>query len=482
MFDRLVEAQRLLREEFESSRDAGSGSGLSDADLAERVEAAQRVANMAHAVQVQRVAQYAAREDVRCEDGTVGQQDRGLGHVSAFAAGVVGPKLGLSPAGADRKVHLSARLASRFVPTLEVMGAGELDDYRASVLVAELADAAPEVAAMVQKQVLPKAPTWTAGQLRAAVRRVLARLDPDALRQKVERNRAERGAWTRPGEPGVTEWLAVLPNETSAQCWAAVDELARRYRADGDARTLQQARADAMADLMLGNASVATTVVFTVPVAAPTLPGTPGTMAGTTGSSRGGLTPLGLPAPGTSGEQQEPIAVDRQVPVRDAPVWDVTGDQVSADVLPVVEVPGVGEVPAQVLRQIAAAFGTKALLALCDWQSGTLASETCEVYRPPPWLQRLVRSRDGTCRFPGCTIQAARCDIDHVIAHPRGPTEEPNLMCLCRHHHRLKQQERWQVSMTLDGVVTWTTPVGDQYATWPVDHLGVRDVTPGLAC
>jgi hypothetical protein len=146
------------------------------------------------------------------------------------------------------------------------------------------------------------------------------------------------------------------------------------------------------------------------------------------------------------------------------------------DTLPVVEVPGVGEVPGEVVRQIAGAFGTRALLALCDWQSGTLASETCEAYRPPPWLERLVKSRDGTCRFFGCTVAASRCDVDHVVSHPRGPTDVANLMCLCRHHHRLKQQDRWRVSMTPDGVVTWTTPVGDQFTTWPVDHLGVRDL------
>ncbi|WP_091762149.1 HNH endonuclease [Pedococcus cremeus] len=146
------------------------------------------------------------------------------------------------------------------------------------------------------------------------------------------------------------------------------------------------------------------------------------------------------------------------------------------DALPVIEVPGVGEVPGEVVRQVAAAFGTRAVLALCDWQSGSLASETCDAYTPPAWLKRRVRARDGTCRFFGCTVPAARCDVDHVLAHPRGPTEEPNLMCLCRHHHRLKQQERWRVTMTEGAVVTWTTPVGDQFTTWPVDHLGVRDM------
>jgi hypothetical protein len=134
-------------------------------------------------------------------------------------------------------------------------------------------------------------------------------------------------------------------------------------------------------------------------------------------------------------------------------------------------------VPGEVVRSIAAAFGTKALFALCDWQSGTLACEACEAYRPPAWLDRLVKARDGTCRFPGCTVRAARCDVDHVIAHPRGPTEQANLMCLCRHHHGLKQQPRWAVRMTPEGVVTWTTPIGDEFTTWPVDHLGVRVLT-----
>ena len=76
------------------------------------------------------------------------------------------------------------------------------------------------------------------------------------------------------------------------------------------------------------------------------------------------------------------------------------------DVLPVIEVPD-GRVPGEVVRQIAGAFGTQAVLALCDWQSGALATETCQAYRPPAWLERLVTTRDGTCRFFGCTVPAA---------------------------------------------------------------------------
>lgn len=116
MFDRLTEVQRLLAEEFADS--TGGGSRLSDPELVQRVEAAQKVANLTFAVPAVRMAQYAAREDVFLEDGTVGQRDRPLGHVSEFAAGVVGPALGLSPAGADAKVRVAARLAGVMRGTL----------------------------------------------------------------------------------------------------------------------------------------------------------------------------------------------------------------------------------------------------------------------------------------------------------------------------------------------------------------------------
>lgn len=39
-----------------------------------------------------------------------------MGHVAEFASGVVGPRLGLSPAAADATVGVAARMASVMVP------------------------------------------------------------------------------------------------------------------------------------------------------------------------------------------------------------------------------------------------------------------------------------------------------------------------------------------------------------------------------
>lgn len=50
-------------------------------------------------------------------------------------------------------------------------------------------------------------------------------------------------------------------------------------------------------------------------------------------------------------------------------------------------------------------------------------------YRPSSKLQRFVRCRDLTCRFPGCDAPAEVCDIDHAIAYPVGPTHPSKLRC-----------------------------------------------------
>ncbi|GAA3170608.1 hypothetical protein GCM10010467_00490 [Actinocorallia glomerata] len=56
----------------------------------------------------------------------------------------------------------------------------------------------------------------------------------------------------------------------------------------------------------------------------------------------------------------------------------------------------------------------------------------------PARLRDAIIFRDGTCQAPGCTIPAQRCDLDHRLPYPTGPTSGPNLQALCRRHHRIK--------------------------------------------
>jgi hypothetical protein len=72
-----------------------------------------------------------------------------------------------------------------------------------------------------------------------------------------------------------------------------------------------------------------------------------------------------------------------------------------------------------------------------------------------------------TCRFPGCRHPAHRCDIDHSIPYPQGPTSADNLCCRCRHHHRLKHHSTWTIHHGENSTLTWTSPTGRHYTTQP---------------
>jgi len=64
------------------------------------------------------------------------------------------------------------------------------------------------------------------------------------------------------------------------------------------------------------------------------------------------------------------------------------------------------------------------------------------------WLALVAR--DGGCRWPGCTIPATWCDVDHFVPWEHGgETNLDNLWLLCRHHHT----ERHRPGVVLTGTV-----------------------------
>jgi hypothetical protein len=83
-----------------------------------------------------------------------------------------------------------------------------------------------------------------------------------------------------------------------------------------------------------------------------------------------------------------------------------------------------------------------------------------------------VRSRDLTCRAPGCDHSAFDCDVDHTIAyHDGGWTHASNLKALCRKHHLLKTFGGWRDKQLPDGTVIWLLPDGRTYVTTPGSAL-----------
>ncbi|WP_115788171.1 HNH endonuclease signature motif containing protein [Arthrobacter silvisoli] len=89
-------------------------------------------------------------------------------------------------------------------------------------------------------------------------------------------------------------------------------------------------------------------------------------------------------------------------------------------------------------------------------------------YRPNEDLRRLLRARDSRCRFPGCGIKASELDLDHTLdAAFGGPTDAGNLAGLCRRHHMLKHHSGWSVRQAGSGVLEWTSLTGRRYTDQP---------------
>lgn len=85
----------------------------------------------------------------------------------------------------------------------------------------------------------------------------------------------------------------------------------------------------------------------------------------------------------------------------------------------------------------------------------------------PPALRRALAARDRGCRFPGC---GARRFVDaHHIEHwaHGGPTSLPNLIHVCRHHHRLLHEGGYTVDRHKDGRFTFRRPDGRRIAACP---------------
>src|SRR5579859_7426871 len=212
----------------------------------------------------------------------------------------------------------------------------------------------------VVERVLPRAPSQTVGEFGSAVRGTVLRMAAANAAARCERARADRGLSWRAAPDGMTDVWARLPAEQAAAAMARVDADARTVL-PGDPRTVAQRRADAFVTRLLGTAT-ATVIADDTSTAA-------------TGVVCGGL-PGGL-AP------QVFVAFSTLTGADDQPG----------------ELAGYGPIPAALARALA--FDpTGTWRGVLTDHSGALLDTGRRTYRPPAALDRFVRTRDRTCRFP----------------------------------------------------------------------------------
>ena len=291
----------------------------------------------------------------------------------------------------------------------------------------------------------------------------------------------------------MSTWTISLPVAQSSTLWAAVDGLANEYVKATAGLKVGQARVEALVDLVMANAEVRTTIELVAPIGAgprPRIDEGPLDLrdepehelpAAFGGPQRQGVAgnPDSDSGLGVSGHVG---ATDCCASRRDsADLWAAvrasTGTLMDSDndvwfVSGLTEVPTHGSLLPETVVELLSDPDITLRVAWSDPVTGAIRSQDPQAYRPNAAVARQVRSRDGTCRFPGCGQPARRTQIDHVVPAPVGPTEPPNLMCLCASHHRFKHHGGGSVDLTPEGICTWTAPDGRTHTTWPMDRHG----------
>lgn len=310
---------------------------------------------------------------------------------------------------------MAVDMASKLPQTLDALEKGDIDFYKARVLYDKTVPLSADLAVQVEERVLVKAPNQTGAQMRQLTNRVVMRVDPEGHRDRAERRKAQRCTGLDRLDEGMARFWAFLPGELATKCYERVSQIAEAVRTPTDPRTLDQIRADVVADLLLatrdGASSVKTEVYVTISAA----------------------TLMGL------SEQPGELA-------------------------------GYGPITADVARELAADATWRRLLT--EPVTGEPLEFGTSTYRPPAKLRRFVWTRDRTCRFPGCMRPSHKSDLDHTVPFPLGPTSAANLGVFCRYHHRVKHRSAWETSQPIPGRFHFRSPAGKTYVREPEPVLG----------
>jgi hypothetical protein len=361
------------------------------------------------------------------------------------------PALRCSPnAMGNRLAH--ARALAAQPQLLGLVGSAAISPWAARNVVTHLEGLEPELAARVVAEVADRIDrrrasgrcSFTSAEVNRVARAARLRVAPEAEAQARARAFARRRVVVQPAADGMATLITELAEVDAHRIHRRLGALARAMKADGEAageaepRTLDQLRADLLVDVVLNETSRA--------CEEPDEPGSGTSLAAGTSSDwpRATAAPseaLGAAGPTSAATSVSPSgsasADDPLRPQRPGP--DISVIISMETLLGLAEtpgmVPGVGPIPAEVARALAADGTWRAWVADAN---GAITATGSRGYVPSAAVARLVRAREAHCRFPGCRQPAHRCDLDHTIPYPRGATTSANLGPLCRRHHNLK--------------------------------------------
>jgi hypothetical protein len=278
---------------------------------------------------------------------------------------------------------------------------------------------------------------------------------------------------------------------------ALVDAIAHSVKDAGDTRTLSQIRADVLCERLLARAAAAdggsgvdgeVRVVVNIhtpadsllhqhPQAAPAIPEPEADAEPELESGADGATAWHdadaephadtEPQPGPEA-RPEPEAAPAE-PESAEPATTPDGGCCDGEVGRAVFLDGYGQVPARIADWLLSQPGALARRVLCDPATGQPLA-LGRTRRHASKAQRdLIPVRDRTCRFPGCSRQAARCQVDHSTPWKHGgSTDIQHLHALCQRHNLIADSPGWKIHLDPDTrELTVTDPGGQAHTSRP---------------
>lgn len=350
-----------------------------------------------------------------------------VGDAVAAVAAEIAPVQNISHARAVGQVQVAIALRDRLPQVLRRFCRGVIDYRMVSTIVARTENVDDDVMVGLDEALAWRVEKWmklSRPKLRDRIDLFIAQFDPAAVRVPPEADKHRHVDI----EPADTAGLAFLTGKLRAEDGAALDARLDALAAtvcDNDPRTKSQRRADACGPLARYEA----------------------TLACQCGSDD-------CPA---AANRAEASAAVIHILAEQATV-DGTGDKPGY-------LKGFGVLPAESVRGLVRNADLKPVVvpaAETAAQSG---------YRPGARLTEFLQWRDLTCRWPGCDKPVSKCDVDHTVPWPWGPTHPSNTKHYCRVHHLIKTfysgSGGWRDEQLPDGTIVLRAPTGHVYRSEP---------------
>jgi hypothetical protein len=446
----LIAAVNSLRPASGGSRsDAGSrlhdGGELADgglpdcALLIEQLRGLEDLKSAAAAAQARiAVAFDAAQRGIQAAAGVPAEeQGRGVSAQVALARRE-------SPARGSRLLGLARALVTEMPHTLTALETGQLNEWRATLLVKETACLSAADRCAVDAELAADTGTFDGSgdkAIIAAARTATYRRDPRSVTQRAAHAATERHVSLRPAPDTMTYLTALLPVAQGVAVHAALTRHADTLRSAGETRSRGQIMADALVERTTGTPGGITGLDIQLVMTDRTLFQSDTEPARLTGY---GIVPAAWAREllhGSTGTTESGQAGQGEPGAYELKVW---------------------------LRRLFTAPGTGDLVA---------ADSRARLF--PAGMRRFIQVRDDTCRTPYCDAPIRH--IDHIIPrHDNGPTSLNNGAGLCEACNHTKELPGWtaQTSPGARHIVDIRTPTGHTYRSTARPLPGAQE--PGI--